>query len=88
MAVGDIVPVTGAQFGETLASASPDLLRSMLSTFIQTLMGAEADALCGARRYQRSPDRVDTRAGSYTRKLQTRAGEVELEGSVRSHAHI
>ena len=34
--------------GDMLASASPDLLRSMLSTFIQTLMGAEADALCGA----------------------------------------
>ena len=28
--------------GDMLASASPDLLRSMLSTFIQTLMGAEA----------------------------------------------
>lgn len=27
---------------------SPDLLRSKLSTFIQTLMSAEADALCGA----------------------------------------
>jgi putative transposase len=33
---------------EQLESASPDLLRSMLSTFIQTLMSAEADALCGA----------------------------------------
>ena len=31
--------------GDMLASASPDLLRSMLSTFIQTLMGAEAGDL-------------------------------------------
>src|SRR6516165_10451221 len=48
----------------------------------QTLNGpldAEADQLCGAKRYERSPDRVDTRAGSYTRTLQTRVGEVELK---------
>jgi hypothetical protein len=31
-----------------LGSASPDLLRSMLATFISTLMYAEADAVCGA----------------------------------------
>lgn len=35
--------------------------------------------LCGARRYERSPDRVDTRAGSYHRQFHTRAGEVELK---------
>jgi len=29
VAVGDIVPVPGAQFEETLASASPDMLREM-----------------------------------------------------------
>ena len=34
---------------EQLAEASPDLLRQMLSTFINTLMSAEADAVCGAR---------------------------------------
>ena len=33
---------------EHLASASPDLLRSLLTTFINTLMSAEADA--GLRR--------------------------------------
>jgi hypothetical protein len=30
VAAGDIVPVSGAQFEETLASASPDLLREMV----------------------------------------------------------
>jgi putative transposase len=34
---------------EQLAQASPDLLRQMLTTFIDTLMSAEADAVCGAR---------------------------------------
>jgi hypothetical protein len=33
---------------DQLAAASPDLLRDMLSTFIQALMSAEADAVCGA----------------------------------------
>ena len=33
---------------EQRASASPDLLRSMLTTFINTLMSAEAGAVCGA----------------------------------------
>jgi hypothetical protein len=33
---------------DQLATASPDLLRGLLSTFIQALMSAEADAVCGA----------------------------------------
>jgi transposase-like protein len=33
---------------DQLESASPDLLRSMLATFINALMSAEADAVCGA----------------------------------------
>ena len=43
------------------------------------LLDAEADALCGASRYERSPDRVDRRAGHYDRKLHTKAGEVTLK---------
>ena len=31
-----------------LPRAEPDLLRTMLSTFVQALMSAEADAICGA----------------------------------------
>ena len=33
---------------EQLVQASPDLLRAMLTTFVQALMGAEADSVCGA----------------------------------------
>jgi transposase-like protein len=33
---------------EHLSAPSPDLLRSMLTTFIKTLMSAEAEAVCGA----------------------------------------
>jgi transposase-like protein len=43
------------------------------------LLDAEADALCQAQRYERSPERTDTRAGHYSRKLHTKAGEVEVK---------
>jgi transposase-like protein len=45
---------------------------------LNNLLEAEADRLCQATRYERSPDRVDTRAGHYQRKLHTKAGEVTL----------
>ena len=32
--------------GENLEQAGPDLLRAMVQTFAQALMGAEADAIC------------------------------------------
>jgi hypothetical protein len=35
---------------EQLAQASPDLLRSMLETFPNTLLSAQADSVCGAGR--------------------------------------
>ena len=43
MAAGDIVPVPGAQFEETLASASPDLLRAMIREFAQRMMDADVE---------------------------------------------
>lgn len=46
----------------------------------QTLSGLlEAEALCGAAKYQRSLDRLGTRAGHYTRQLHTKAGDVTLK---------
>jgi putative transposase len=54
------------------------VVRDTVEQTLNALLDAEADALCGAKRYQRSPDRVDTRAGSYDRRLQTKAGEVTL----------
>src|SRR3712207_1959633 len=48
---------------EQLAQASPDLLRQMLTTFINTLMSAEADAVCGAEYGARSAERVNIRNG-------------------------
>ena len=44
-----------------------ELVRGTVEETLNTMLDAEADALCGAQRYERSPDRVDTRAGSYER---------------------
>ena len=59
---------------EQLAQASPDLLRQMLTTFIDTLMSAEADAVCGAAYGEPSPQRVNIRYGYRHREFGTRVG--------------
>jgi len=46
---------------------------------VNTLLDAEADRICRAQPYERSPERVDTRAGHYERQLETKAGEVTLK---------
>ncbi|WP_231913789.1 IS256 family transposase, partial [Rhodococcus sp. LB1] len=57
---------------------SPDLLRSLLSTFIDALMGAEADSLCGAGFGERSEDRTNSRNGYRHRVFDTRAGTLDV----------
>src|SRR5215203_1358477 len=63
---------------EQLAQASPDLLRQMLTTFINTLMSAEADAVCGAEYGARSAERTNVRNGYRPREFDTRAGTLEV----------
>jgi len=45
---------------------------------MNALLDAEADTICRAQGYERSPERVDGRADHYERKLETKAGEVRL----------
>ena len=61
-----------------LERASPDLLRAMVQDFTEALMGAEADALCGAPYGERSPERVNIRNGYRERTWDTRVGTIEL----------
>jgi putative transposase len=65
-------------FEEQLAQASPDLLRELLTTFINTLMSAEADVVCGAAYGTTSPDRTNRRNGYRGREFDTRAGSLDL----------
>lgn len=55
-----------------------DFVRGTVEDTLNALLDAEADRLCGARRYERSGDRQDTRAGHYERQLHTAAGPVKL----------
>src|SRR3954451_9204958 len=63
---------------EQLAQASPDLLRELLQTFINTLLSAEADAICGAGYGERSSERVNQRNGYRHRDFDTRAGTLDV----------
>jgi putative transposase len=56
-----------------------EVVRGTVEETLNQLLDAEANRLCQAKRYERSPEREDTRAGSYNRKLQTQAGEVTLK---------
>ena len=61
-----------------LAEVEPDLLREMVKSFAEALMGAEADALCGAAFRERSDERVNRRNGYRERPFDTRAGTIAL----------
>ncbi len=61
-----------------LLEANPDLLSDMVKVFAETVMGTEADVLCGADYGQRSDERVNRRNGYRTRPWDTRAGTIDL----------
>src|ERR1700739_3703239 len=56
-----------------------EVVRSTVEETLNAMLDAEADRLCRAERYERTDARKDTRAGSYARHLQTKAGEVTLK---------
>ncbi len=55
-----------------------EVVRSSVEETLNGLLDAEADQICRAQRYERSPERVDGRAAHYERKLETKAGEIKL----------
>jgi transposase-like protein len=56
-----------------------DLLREMVRSFAEELMGAEADAMCGAPYGQVTPDRTNRRNGYRSRRWDTRTGSIDLK---------
>jgi putative transposase len=62
-----------------IAAHLDEVVRSTVEETLNALLDAEADRLCGAQRYERNEARRDTRAGTYQRQLQTKAGEVSLK---------
>jgi putative transposase len=77
MAAAPSIDLSG-WMSEYLEQASPDLLRAMLSSFVEALMGADADAICNAPYGARSDERTNTRNGYRQRQWDTRAGSIDL----------
>ena len=63
---------------QKLRGHGDEVVRSSVEETLNGLLDAEADRICRAQRYEHSPERADTRAGHYERKLETKAGEVTL----------
>ncbi len=55
-----------------------DLARAMLQAFAQTLMSAQASAVCGAALGERTDERVNSRNGYRHRDWDTRVGTIDL----------
>jgi putative transposase len=72
--LGPVVKIDEGRIREHL----DEVVRSTVEETLNALLDAEADHLCGARKYERTEGRKDTRAGSYDRHLHTKAGEVTL----------
>jgi putative transposase len=73
--LGKVIEIDEARIKDHLG----ELVRGSVEDTLNALLDAEADQLCNAARYERTEARRDTRAGSYERKLQTKAGEVKLK---------
>src|SRR3954468_21651025 len=63
---------------EHLAQASPDLLRELMEGFINALLSADADSVCGAAYGARDEGRVNRRNGYRHRDLDTRIGTLDV----------
>jgi putative transposase len=73
--LGKVIKIDRAEIGKQLS----EIVRGTVEETLNGLLDAEADRICGAKRYERTDERRDTRAGSYKRSLQTGCGEVTLD---------
>ena len=64
--------------GEALSEASPDMMRHLLQTMINTLLSADADAVVGAEWGKPSSSRTAQRNGYRHRDLDTRVGTLDV----------
>ncbi len=56
-----------------------EMVRGSVEDALNLMLDAEADQLVGAKKYERSDSRKDTRAGHYERNFDTKAGRVKLK---------
>ena len=63
---------------DELAQASPDLLRELMAGFVNALLSAQADAVCGAEYGSPALDRTNRRNGYRHCDLDTRVGTLDV----------
>lgn len=73
--MGDIVQLNEGEIKSQLG----EMVRKSVEETLNTMLDEEADRITQAHRYERTAERTDTRAGHYTRRLTTKAGEVTLQ---------
>jgi hypothetical protein len=65
-----------------------EIVRSSVEETLNGLLDAEADQICRAQRYERSPERAHSRAGHYKRKLETRPARYLLIGELAGAGEV
>jgi transposase-like protein len=56
-----------------------EMVRTTVEDTLNKMLDAEAEALCGAKRHERTEKRAGYRSGHYERELETKAGPVTLQ---------
>lgn len=72
---GKIITINEGEIKGYLNTVVKDVVEETLNG----MLDAEADELCKASKYERSPGRLSTRAGHYTKTLHAVAGELKLK---------
>ena len=67
-----------AYLEQLLTQAWPDLMGQMLADFINQILSAQADSVCGASYATVSPERTNSRNGYRHRQLDTRLGSIDV----------
>ena len=73
--MGEIVHLNEGEIKSQLG----EMVRDSVEETLNAMLDEEADRITQAHRYERTAGRADTRAGHYTRKLMTKAGEMTLQ---------
>ncbi len=69
--LGKVIQIDEARIHDHLG----ELVRGTVEETLNNLLDAEADALCGAQRYERSPDRVDPAPATTSASCTPRQGK-------------
>ena len=73
--LSNVIKINEAQIQDHLG----EMVRSTVEETLNAMLDAEADQLCNAKRYERTTDRTNGRAGHYKRNFHTKAGDVKLK---------